>query len=92
MSTLSITKPTWLVLLRDVSSYLGGWALLVHQTLFADEVNLVLAGIAAALIGVPGFEEMRAMRARQQSGAETQAGTAKPPSSPPEPASSPAQS
>lgn len=71
--------------LRDLISYLGGWALIGYQCLAVPpgQVNEWFLLLAGSLIGVPGVAEVLAMRSR--------IGTDVPPSSRPAADSSPAQ-
>jgi hypothetical protein len=49
---------------KDVTLYLGGWALIWHQALVVprQDFNLTLALVGAALIGAPGASQLLAAR------------------------------
>lgn len=49
---------------KDCLSYLGGWALIVHQAAIVSprDFNLWLLALGGALVGVPGFGQLLAMR------------------------------
>lgn len=57
-------KPGTFTVVKDVASYLGGWALIVHQALFVPprDFNLYLLLLGGALVGVPGVSQLLAMR------------------------------
>lgn len=84
-------RPQPLSVLRDVTSYIGGWLLIFKQAgiLFAPpaQTNETLIWVAGLLIGVPGLAQLIAWK----TGGGTPAGTAGPPAlpaSPPPPSSS----
>jgi hypothetical protein len=64
----------------DVSSYIGGWALIAYQALAVPpkDVNEWFLLLGGSLIGVPGVAEILAWKARGGTGTET------PDSSPPQ--------
>jgi hypothetical protein len=45
---------------KDAVSYLGGWALIVHQVAFvpSQDFNLWALTTGALLVGVPGFSQL----------------------------------
>jgi hypothetical protein len=57
-------KPGTFTVMKDVASYIGGWALIAHQALVVKPADfnwwfLVTGGL---LVGVPGFSQLLAMR------------------------------
>lgn len=52
------------MLFKDVTLYLGGWALIWHQALIVPprDFNLTLTLVGATLIGVPGASQLLAAR------------------------------
>jgi len=81
-----VTRPAGRVLSRDSISFLGGWALVIHQAaaVAPPDFNLAVFLGGLALIGVPGAGAILAAR----SGALT----SEPPSSPAAAESPPQQS
>ena len=79
MST-STRRPKWLTVFIDVSSYIGGWALIAYQALAVPpkDVNEWFLLLGGSLIGVPGVAEILAWKARNGT-----IGTETPGSSPP---------
>lgn len=57
-------RPGWFTAFKDVTSYLGGWALIVYQALFVppQDVNAWFLLLGGSLIGVPGISEIIAWR------------------------------
>lgn len=57
-------KPGWFTIFKDVTSYIGGWALIAYQALFVPpkEVNAWFLLLGGSLIGVPGIAEIIAWR------------------------------
>jgi hypothetical protein len=57
-------KPGTFTVIKDVASYVGGWALIAHQALFVPprDFNLWLLLVGGALVGVPGVSQLIAMR------------------------------
>lgn len=59
-------RPSRLGVLRDITSYLGGWALIFKQAgiLFVPpaQANETLIWVAGLLIGVPGIAQIIAWR------------------------------
>jgi hypothetical protein len=49
---------------KDVLSYLGGWALIVHQAAFVQpqDFNLSLVLLGGMLVGIPGVGQLLALR------------------------------
>lgn len=82
MSTSS-RKPAGRTVLRDVTSYVGGWALIIYQALAVPpkDVNEWFLLLAGSLIGVPGVAEIFAWRGRS-TGMGGLAGSPPPPDSP----------
>jgi hypothetical protein len=74
-------RPPTFTVVKDIVSWMGGWALIVHESLVTpSQFNLWRLLIGGALVGVPGFGQLLAMR------------TGASPSPPPEPDSSPPSS
>lgn len=74
-------KPDLFTVVKDVTSYAGGWALIAHESLVQpSQFNLWRLLLGATLVGVPGFGQLLAMR------------TGGSPSPPPEEASPPPSS
>jgi hypothetical protein len=73
-------KPGRLTVLRDVTSYIGGWLLIGYQALAVPprDVNEWFLLLGGSLIGVPGVAEILAWRGRGT-------GTGAPDGSPPAP-------
>lgn len=59
MSTKKHNRPPWWILVRDVGSFLLGWALIFQQALFVDpaRVNLAFLVLAGTLVGTPATSE-----------------------------------
>lgn len=57
-------RPGTFTVIKDVASYVGGWALIAHQALFVPprDFNLWLLLVGGALVGVPGVSQLIAMR------------------------------
>lgn len=57
-------RPGWFTAFKDVTSYLGGWALIVYQALVVppQQVNAWFLLLGGSLIGVPGISEIIAWR------------------------------
>jgi hypothetical protein len=57
-------RPGAWTVVKDVVSYLGGWALIADQALRVrpEDFNLWLLLLGGALVGVPGFSQLLAMR------------------------------
>jgi hypothetical protein len=72
---------------KDVTSYLGGWALIAYQALFVPprEVNAWFLLLGGSLIGVPGIAEIIAWR--KAVGTDVPAGLPQPQVSPLPPSS-----
>jgi hypothetical protein len=49
---------------KDVLSYLGGWALIVHQAVFVppQDFNITLVLLGGTLVGIPGVSQLLALR------------------------------
>lgn len=65
MSTRRRTRrPSAITVIKDVSSYLGGWGLIVHQAVIVppQDFNLTLVLVGGALVGVPGVGQLLAAR------------------------------
>lgn len=84
-------KPGALTVVKDVLSYLGGWALIVHQAAAVppQNFNLWLLLVGGALVGVPGFSQLVAMRTAI--GQSPSASPESPPPSSPSPTASAAE-
>jgi len=54
----------WFTVFKDVTSYLGGWALIGYQALAVPpkDVNVWFLILGGSLIGVPGIAEIIAWR------------------------------
>lgn len=80
-----MSKPKRFTVFRDVTSYVGGWALIAYQALAVPpkDVNEFFLLLGGSLIGVPGVAEILAWKGK---GGST--GTGTPVSSPPRPDSS----
>lgn len=78
-------RPGTFTVVKDVSSYLGGWLLIGHQAVAVPpaDFNLWLLLVGGALVGVPGISQLVAMRT-----AIGQSPSAPPESPPPSPPSS----
>lgn len=59
-----MSTPSKVTVVKDVLSYAGGWALIVHQAVFVDpqDFNLWFLLVGGALVGVPGISQLIAMR------------------------------
>lgn len=57
-------RPGAVTVLKDVTSYLGGWALIAHQALVvpAQDFNLTLVLLGGTLVGIPGVSQLLALR------------------------------
>lgn len=68
----------------DVSSYIGGWALIAYQALAVPpkDVNEWFLLLGGSLIGVPGVAEILAWKARGSTGGATPVSLPPPPASP----------
>lgn len=57
-------QPGVVTVLKDVTSYLGGWALIGHQALFVPpaDFNLTLVLLGGTLVGIPGVSQLLALR------------------------------
>ena len=78
-----MSTPTRFTVFKDVTSYFGGWALLIYQVRFVEpaQVNESFLWIAVGLIGVPSLAQLWALRSGG-SGSGT-GGSPSPPESPP---------
>lgn len=61
---MSRRRTSTFTVIKDVTSYIGGWALIVHQAVIVPphDFNLWLLALGGALVGVPGFSQLIAMR------------------------------
>lgn len=84
-----MSTPTRFTVFKDVTSYFGGWALLIYQVRFVEpsQVNESFLWIAVGLIGVPSLAQLWSLR----SGGSA-SGTGEPPSPPASPPSGPSPS
>lgn len=59
-------RKTFLVITRDITSYFGGWFLIIYQALYVPpkDVNEWFLLLGGSLIGVPGVAEIIAWRGR----------------------------
>lgn len=75
-------RDTWMVA-KDAISFLGGWALILHQALIvpAADFNLSLMLLGAALVGVPGVGQLLALRTGGASGSSPPEDSPRSPSS-----------
>ncbi|GAA2516598.1 hypothetical protein [Winogradskya humida] len=57
-------KPGAWTVVKDAISYLGGWALILHQAVIVppQDFNLTLLLLGGALVGVPGISQLLASR------------------------------
>ncbi|GAA2681655.1 hypothetical protein [Actinoplanes palleronii] len=57
-------RPGTVTLVKDLLSYLGGWALIVHQAVFVPpaDFNLTLVLLGGTLVGIPGVGQLLALR------------------------------
>lgn len=57
-------RPGAVTVAKDVLSYLGGWALIVHQAVFVppQDFNLTLVLLGGTLVGIPGVSQLLALR------------------------------
>lgn len=56
-------KPEPFTVVKDVASYVGGWLLIGHESLVQPtQFNLWRLLLGGALVGVPGFGQLLAMR------------------------------
>ncbi|AGL19488.1 hypothetical protein [Actinoplanes sp. N902-109] len=57
-------KPGVFTVVKDALSYLGGWALILHQAVIVPpkDFNLTLVLLGGALVGVPGVSQLLASR------------------------------
>lgn len=85
---------------KDGLSYLGGWALIVHQVAFvpSQDFNLWALIMGGLLVGVPGFSQLAphlaqllASKFTTGSGQSASPSEVSPPPSPPSPSSSGAE-
>lgn len=61
---MSRRRTSTFTVIKDVTSYVGGWALIVHQAAIVPphDFNLWLLALGGTLVGVPGFSQLIAMR------------------------------
>lgn len=80
-----MSAPSRTTVFKDVTSYLGGWALLAHQVLYVEpsQVNESFLWVAVGLIGVPSLTQLWQLRG----GGSGTAGSLPGPGSPPSPRS-----
>lgn len=64
MSTRAQRRPARSTVIKDALSYLGGWALILHQAVFVppQDFNLVLVLLGGTLVGIPGVGQLLAIR------------------------------
>lgn len=77
-------RPKRFTVFRDVTSYLGGWALITYQALVVPphDVNAWFLLIGGSLIGVPGVAEILTLRGRASTGIGMPDSSPRPPDSP----------
>jgi hypothetical protein len=78
-------RPSGWTLFKDVTLYLGGWALIWHQALIVPhrDFSLPLTLVGAALIGAPGASQLLAARIGGLPSPDPPEGSASSPSSSP---------
>lgn len=77
-----MSTPSTITVVKDITSYLGGWALLAHQVLYVEpsQVNESFLWVAVGLIGVPSLTQLWQMRGGGAGTAASPPGPDSPPS------------
>ena len=69
MTTRRTRRPSVITVVKDIVSYLGGWALIIHQAVIVPpaDFNLTLVLLGGTLVGIPGVGQLLALRTGGQS-------------------------